>query len=143
CVDAVAGKCCAIPCGKECCAAGEKCADPRRGVCCKTSERACIGRSETTCCDATLERCCSGSSVTQCCGYGQTCDDAGGCRCRAGYPKPCLDDCCRRTDKCCHGPSGRGFCAPPGWKCCGDTVALEHEQCCAGRFPFNPRFQRC
>lgn len=145
CVDMVAGRCCAVPCGKECCGEDEKCVDPKRGTCCKKdSERACIGRNQTICCDSTLQTCCAGSRVTQCCGYGETCDPNGGCKCRPGFPKQCVDDCCKRTDKCCIGPSGRGFCAPRGWTCCGDTVALEGiEECCAGRFPFHPRFERC
>jgi hypothetical protein len=143
CADIETGLCCAVPCGKTCCRSGEKCVDPDRGVCCKSYEQGCRGRNETICCDESLETCCAGSTVTQCCGLGQTCGDQGNCKCKRDRPVECLDDCCKRTDRCCHSLEGKGFCIPRAWKCCGDSFAMPGEECCAGRFHYNPRFQRC
>lgn len=143
------GLCCKIPCGDTCCREGEKCADPNLGgTCCKSYEKACIGKNQTVCCDELLETCCAGTTgfaVTQCCGQGQTCTDEGDCRCRPGHPVNCHGDaCCRRDQRCCQSPTGKGFCIPKKWRCCGDSFADPALQsCCAGRFPYSRSTQRC
>lgn len=140
------GLCCKIPCGDTCCRSGEKCVEPSTGTCCKSTEKACIGPRETICCDE-FAKCCVGTTgfrVTQCCGFGQTCTDDGSCVCGSARPVDCHgDQCCGKTDKCCQSPTGRGFCAPKDWRCCGDGAAGPGESCCAGRFPYFPSAQRC
>ena len=91
---------------------GAATSDPDRGVSCNSWEQGCRGRGKTVCCDEFHEKSCAGSKVTQCCGRGQTCEDNGDCICKPDRPVDCLDDCCKKTEKCCTSPTGKGFCIP-------------------------------
>ena len=136
-------RCCMHPCGKTCCERDQKCADPDRGVCCSSWEKGCRGRNRTVCCDDFHEKCCAGTKITQCCGRGQTCEDNGACICKPDRPVDCLDDCCKKTERCCTSPAGKGFCIPKTSRCCGEFGVRPGDECCAGRMPYTPSVERC
>ncbi len=120
-------------CGDTCCNhdAGERCCDGRccRGHCC---DGRCCGEHELCCGGPGIRNCLAIQHTkrcdTHCCGDAQSC---------------CGEDCCFRTEQCCH--SGKlAYCAPKGHCCgkgkhrvaCGSGKHLccpEDEHCCGGK----------